>query len=232
MDRKATLSQPGIWVSTGLCILLAAGCKHEPAVPGCCDPSVVCFEQQILPILISNCAVPGCHNVPTDDNDDIQITSYESLMNSDIIELDDPFDSDFWEAITDDDPDDRMPRPPQNPLTQAQLDLIAEWLRQGARNTSCADADGPCELSNVTYAGAIVPLVQQRCLGCHSGGAPQGGLNFSQWSVLNGVAQDGRLAASIQHAPGGIPMPPSSAMLPDCRIQQFMLWIEDGAPNN
>ncbi len=84
----------------------------------------------------------------------------------------------------------------------------------------------------MTYSGTIVPLVQQRCLGCHSGGSPQGGLNFSQWSVLNQVALNGSLEAAITHAPGGVPMPPSGAPLPDCRIQQFLIWIDQGAPNN
>lgn len=232
----------------GAClVLLAAGCKHEPPVapedpfgpgdpggPGGptnpCDPGTVYFEQQVLPILISNCAVPGCHNLPTDDNDDIQITSYASLMGSDIIDMGDPFDSDFWEVINDSDPDDRMPRPPQNPLTQGQLDLIGQWLQQGAQNNSCAEAG--CDTLNVTYSGTIVPLVAQRCLGCHSGGSPQGGLNFGSWSTLNAVASDGRLAAAIQHLPSGVPMPPTGGMLPDCRIQQFLIWIDQGAPNN
>jgi len=204
------------------------GGGEDPINP--CDPNVVYFEQQILPILISNCAVPGCHNQPTDDNDDIQITSYSTLINSDILRSDDPFGSDFWEVINDDDPDDRMPKPPQNPLTQAQLDLIGQWLQQGAQNNSCV-ATG-CDTLNVTYSGTIAPLVAQRCGGCHGGGTPQGGLDLGSWSTLNGVANDGRLAAAIQHLPGAVSMPPSGAMLPDCRIQQFLIWIDSGAPNN
>lgn len=233
---------------TGLSMLLGvavlvSGCKHEPPFgpeeivddnngggPGPepenpCDANTVYFEQQVLPLLISNCAVPGCHNLPTDDNDDIQITSYQTLMGSGIVQ-----DGDLWEAINDDDPDDRMPRPPQNPLTQAQIDLIGQWIQQGAQNNSCAN--GACDTLNVTYSGTIRPLVAQRCQGCHSGGTPQGGLDFTQWNVLNTVAMDGRLAAAIQHLPSGVPMPPTGPMLPDCRIRQFLLWIGDGAPNN
>ncbi len=230
----------------GACLsaALLAACKHEPPVapdvpvdPGGngggtnpCDPNTVYFQQQVLPILISNCAVPGCHNMPTDDNDDIEITSYATLMGSGILDQNDPFDSDFWEVINDDDPDDRMPRPPQNPLTQAQLDLIGQWLQQGAQNNSCVNAS--CDTLNVTYSGTIVPLVAQRCLGCHSGGSPQGGLNFNNWSTLNAVANDGRLEAAVRHLPSGVPMPPTGGMLPDCQVQQFLIWIGDGAPNN
>jgi len=190
----------------------------------------VYFEQQVLPILLSNCAVSNCHNTATNNNDDIQITSYSTLMSSDIIRMNDPLDSDLWEAINETDPSDRMPRPPQNPLSAEQKDLIRRWLLQGAQNNSCADAS--CDTSNVTYSGTIAPLVAQRCGGCHGGGSPQGGLNFSTWSGLNAVAMDGRLEAAIRHQAGVPAMPPVGAQLPDCRIQQFLIWIDTGAPNN
>lgn len=224
-------------------LFFTPSCKHEPLVVpvdlaggngggggggtdpvDTCDPNTVYFEQQILPLLISNCAVPGCHNVATDDNDDIQITSYATLMQSGIVQ-----DGDLWEAITDDDPDDIMPQPPQAPLTPDQITLIGQWIQQGAQNNSCVSG---CDTSHVTYSGTIVPLVQARCLGCHSGGTPQGDLNFGNWQVLNGVAMDGRLAGAIQHQAPSPSMPPSGPMLPQCRIDQFLIWINDGAPQN
>ena len=226
-------------------VFVLAGCTHEPPVapaeeitgtgngggPGggeevvVCDPNTIFFEQQVLPLLISNCAVPGCHNMPTEDNGESQITDYSSLMNSGIVQ-----DGDLWDVINEDDPDDRMPRPPQAPLNSTQIALIGQWIQQGAQNNSCVASS--CDTLNVTYSGTIVPIIQQRCQGCHSGPTPQGGLNFASWSVLNSVAADGRLARAIQHDPAGIPMPPSGAMLPDCKIQQFLVWIDVGAPNN
>ncbi|MBP6313515.1 MAG: hypothetical protein WAR83_09685 [Flavobacteriales bacterium] len=227
-------------------VLLFTGCKHEPLVQPddittigggggggqdpdppevICDSTTVFFEQQVLPILISNCAIPGCHNLPTDDNDDIQITSYQSLMNSGIVQ-----DGDFWEDINDTDPDDRMPPPPQSRLTAEQLALISTWLQQGAQNNSCQP--GSCDTINVTYSGTIVPIIQQKCQGCHSGTTPQGGLDFTAWGVVNSVANDGRLEAAIQHLPSAEAMPPSGPMLSQCTIDQFLIWIGDGAPNN
>lgn len=220
-----------------------SGCKHEPPIPPAdptddngnggggqeeeivCDPNTVFFEQQVLPLLVSNCAVPGCHNTPTDDNDGIQITDYSSLMNSGIVQ-----DGDLWEAINENDPDDIMPQPPQAPLTPEQIALIGQWIQQGAQNNSCEGT--VCDTLNVTYSGTIMPLIQQRCQGCHSGATPQGGLDFTSWAALNSVANDGRLALAIQHDPTGIAMPPSGPMLSDCRIRQFLIWIDTGAPNN
>lgn len=183
------------------------------------------FQQQVLPILISNCAVPGCHNTATDDNDWIQITDYNSLMNSGIVQ-----NGDLLEAITENDPNDLMPPPPQAPLTASQISLISSWIQQGAQNNSCASS--VCDTLNVTYSGSIVPLIQQRCLGCHSGGSPQGGINLSTWSAVNAVAADGRLGRSVTHDPTGIPMPPSSPIMPACEVRTFMIWIDAGAPNN
>jgi len=248
---KGWLSGWGRWIPLVAVVLALAACVHEPPFPPegpivddggngggggeepepiVCDPNTVYFEQQVLPLLISNCAVPGCHNQPTDDNDDIEITSYSSLMASDIIRLNDPLDSDLWEAINEADPADVMPQPPQNPLTAEQKEIIRQWLLQGAQNNSCVPTT--CDTLNVTYSGTIAPLVAQRCGGCHGGGSPQGGLNFGTWADLNLVANDGRLAAAIQHLDGAVAMPPSGSMLPDCRIQQFLAWIDDGAPNN
>ncbi|MFZ1618798.1 MAG: hypothetical protein WAT41_15740, partial [Flavobacteriales bacterium] len=219
-------------VRIGLLLVLAAflffspSCKHEPLVdPGnlfgtgntgggdpdpvdTCDPNTVYFDQQILPLLISNCAVPGCHNTATDDNDHIRITSYATLMQSGIVQ-----DGDLWDAITDNDPDDIMPRPPQAPLTPAQIALIGQWIQQGTQNNTCVSA---CDTANVTYSGTIAPLVQARCQGCHSGATPQGGLNFTSWQVLNSVAMDGRLAGAVQHQATFASMPPTGPMLPQC----------------
>ena len=75
-------------------------------------------------------------------------------------------------------------------------------------------------------------MIQARCQGCHSGATPQGGLDLSSWSVLNSVAQDGRLEGAIRHLPGFTAMPRNAPALPDCRVRQFMLWIESGSPNN
>ena len=225
--------------------LAFTACKHEPQLeplvppvnddgggggdPQPCDPGTVYFQQQVLPILTSNCTNPApglnCHHTANDENDWIQITSYESLMNSGVVQ-----DGDLWEAINDDDPDKVMPRPPAPPLTPAQIALIGQWIQQGAQNNSCESAG--CDTLNVTYSQTIVPILQARCISCHSGPSPQGALDFTAWSVVNMVAMDGRLEAAITHAPQAAAMPPTGPMLPDCQIQQFLLWIDAGAPNN
>lgn len=225
--------------------LVLSSCKHEP-IQGpllqdgnnggggeeepACDPNTVYFQQQVLPILTSSCTNPGeglnCHHTPNDDNDDIQITSYQTLMASGIVQ-----DGDLMEAITDDDPDKIMPRPPFPPLTAEQIAIIQQWIQQGALNNSCESA--VCDTLSVTYSGTIVPIVQARCRSCHSGGSPSGGLDLTQWSTMNTIAMDGRLEGSVRHLGDPYaPMPPSGPQLSACRIRQIQLWIGQGAPNN
>ena len=227
-------------------LLALSGCKHEGPVvpvddnpgggggggvdpdpdPVTCDPNTVWYQQQIQPLLTSNCTMGnGCHSSATDDNDWIDLTSFGALMNSGVVQ-----DGDLWEAINDDDPDDIMPRPPQTPLTSAQIALIGQWIGQGAQNNSCEPTS--CDTLNVTYSGTIRPVIQARCQGCHSGATPQGGLDFTSWNVLHSVAAEGRLAGAIQHQTGYASMPPTGSALSDCRVQQFLLWIDAGAPNN
>lgn len=229
-----------------MALLLMYGCKHEPIegpldggsgggtgggveeeVP--CDVNTIWFQQQVMPILASSCTNPGaglnCHHTGNEENDWIQITSYETLMASGIVQ-----DGDFWEAINETDPDDIMPPPPFPALSSDQIATIGQWLQQGAQNNSCENA--ACDTLNVTYSGTIVPLINARCASCHSSSSPSGNLDLTQYSTLRDVALDGRLEGSIKRLPDPyIPMPPTLG-LNDCRVRKFMIWIEDGAPQN
>lgn len=223
--------------------VLLQSCKHEPLAiedivddgngggsggqdsdpVDTCDQNTAYFAQEVLPIFIQSCTMSGCHNAPTDANDEIDLTSYNAIVASDVIS------GDLWEALTENDNEDKMPPDSMNQLSADQLATINAWLQQGAQNNSC---ESGCDTSAVTYSGTIFPLIQQRCLNCHSGSNPQGDLNFGSWAVLNSVATDGRLAGAIQHQVNFASMPPSGPMLSQCRIDQVLAWIQDGSPNN
>ncbi len=190
----------------------------EPGPEDTCDPGTAYFEQEVLPIFVQNCTMSGCHHMPTDANDEVVLTSYAGVTN-------DEYFDDIWEEIGDGD----MPPDSMNQLTGQDMATLQAWLAQGAQNNSC---EGGCQMGAVTYSGTILPIIQDRCDGCHGANNPQGGLDFSSWNDLNVVAADGRLAQAIQHQSGAEPMPPSGPMLSQCRISQVLTWIQDGAPNN
>ena len=196
-----------------------------------CDPNVVYFEMQILPLLKSNCAKSGCHDAITHE-EDIILDSYENVMASDVVKPFDLGDSDMFEVITDSDPDDRMPPAPNQRLTTEQINLIAAWILQGAKDLTCDENAGQCDTTNITYSGFVAPLLTTYCVGCHSGGAPSAGITLNTHAGVQSVALNGRLYGAISHASGFQPMPRGSAKLPQCTIDKVKSWINDGAPNN
>jgi len=205
--------------------LLMGACKHE--VPD--DPAPeVCFENDVLPIFQSSCAKSGCHDAIT-RADGYQLDTYNNIIARGI-RPGDPSDSEIYEVLQEDG-DDRMPPPPNPPLTSSQIRLIYNWIKQGARNTTgCATA---CDSSQFTYSGQIKPIMQNHCLGCHTGSTATGG--FIDLSTYQGVKEQAdfeSLLGSISHTTGYSAMPKNSAKLSDCKITLVRKWIQAGAPNN
>lgn len=236
------------WALAGA--LLTESCKHDPtfveitdpvdttgnpvdtvAEGTPCDPNKVYFELQILPILVSNCAMSGCHNEAS-HQDGVVLTTYQKVMQTAEVRPFDLGDSELYEVITDNDPDKRMPPPPSARLSTEQIALIASWINQGAQNLTCDPDAGGCNTSNVTYSGKVRPLLQSSCVGCHSGSAPGGGINLSTHAGVAAVAANGRLYGAINHQSGFVAMPLGGQKLSTCNISQIKAWIDAGAPNN
>lgn len=242
MEPKSTMKQWGWYASAALIVGFAA-CKHEPLLAPVdpleddgvvipppppevvCDPDTVYFAQDILPLLISSCANPDCHDA-IDPEDDIRLYNYDHII--DHVTPGDPGNSEILEDGIWETGDDQMP--PDNPLDPSVVDQIVTWIEQGALNNSCQESF--CDTSNVTYSGTIAPILQYKCNGCHSGSSPQAGILTNSWGAANGLAMDGRLAGVIQHQNGYVGMPLTGGMLPQCQIDQILIWINDNAPNN
>lgn len=124
--------------------MIAAGCKHDP-MPGPgngntndpadtttvpTDPANPKFKTDILPIFTANCN--GCHNSVT-PNDGYNFTTYESTIAKKF-EPGDPDETKLYEAITEDDEEDRMPQTPNPRLSAEKIQLIKKWIENGAPN--------------------------------------------------------------------------------------------------
>jgi hypothetical protein len=259
-SRRTDISRyfAGIVLIAGLFIMLLPSCEHDPVDPigpgpgdttgnpmdtmvidtmdedtlgTPCDSNVVYFTRDVLPLLKSNCAKSGCHDV-TSHQEDIILDSYENVMASGIVI---PFDlnsSDMFEVITESDPDKVMPEPPNQRLNADQITLLSKWILQGAKDLSCDENAVTCDTTNVTYSGYIAPLLSANCVGCHSGGAPSGNILLNSHAGVQEVALNGRLLGAITWANGYQQMPKGSAKLSDCKINKIKAWINDGAPNN
>lgn len=228
------------------CVAAPLGCKHSPVLPPDvtpdpndppteqtppCDPNVVYFEQDVLPILQSSCGYSGCHDAATAE-EGIVLVSYASMMNSEesnLVVAGQPQNSELYEVLVEDNPDKLMPPPGDGgPLSQEQIDLIWTWLEQGALNNSCAD----CDSTLASYSGAIELTLNASCTSCHSGANPDGQLNLTLHANVVDAVTNRNLMGCINHDVYAIAMPPSGNPLTDCQIQQFQNWIDAGMPND
>lgn len=199
----------------------------EPGIP--CDPDTVYFQNIVLPLLQSSCGVIGCHD-PGTAQDGVILTDYQNIVSTAGVIPGDPTESELYEVLIDPDPDKRMPPPPRNPLTGEQITSVYQWIAQGALNNYCDEIN--CDTVNVTFSETVFPIIQNRCLGCHSGSSPSGGISLETHADIVAVANSGALMGAIRHEPGYSQMPQNGAKLSDCNIAQIQKWIDDGTPDN
>lgn len=229
--------------------VLLSNCQHDPIVeegpeqqtnnnnnsqnlgqlpnPSNCDSDTVYFQNDIAPILQSNCAFSGCHGNGSARRG-VNLSTYADIINTVEIKVNDPTGSDLYEVLVDPNPQERMPQAPRSPLSQADIEAIRIWISQGALNNSCSS----CDTSKYTFTADIKPIIDAYCKGCHSGSSPSGGILLSTYNEIQSLAVSGRLYGSISHQSAYTAMPLNQPKLPQCQIDQIKNWIDSGSPNN
>lgn len=204
-------------------------CKHQPIPPDTsslpCDASVVYFNRDVLPILVSNCAKSGCHDA-TSHKEGVNLTNYDKVMQTGGVKAGKPSSSDLYESIIS---TGQNAMPPSGPLSEADKQTIEKWITQGAKNLTCKDQ---CDTVNVTYTNTIAPMLVKSCNGCHTGIYAGGGIDLSTYNGAKEVALNGRLYGSVSYASGFSAMPKGGTKLTDCQLLAMDKWVKAGAPNN
>ena len=196
-----------------------------------CDPDIVYFDRDVLPLLRSNCAFSDCHDAAS-AQEGVILETYESVMETADVTPFDLDESEIFKVLVDSEEDERMPPLPANRLSADQIQLISKWILQGALDLDCQPDTTTCDTDNVSYAQHVLPVITNICKGCHSGAAPSGGIALTTHAEVQTVALNGRLYGAIAWLNGFQNMPQGGAQLPDCTIDQFKSWIDSGAPNN
>ncbi len=230
-------------VFTGIAITIIMAvlnsCRHEipdpvngpgtgggnPLPTSNCNPDTVYFVNQVMPLISSNCTMSGCHDNIT-HADGVNLTTYSKIMQ--YVVAGNAASSKLYKVIIKTD-GDRMPPPPMPAFTTAQKALIQKWISQGARNNSCI---GSCDTAVFTYSGAIKPIMDAKCVGCHNPTNLGGNIDVSTYNSVKVQALNGKLYGSVAHLSGYSPMPKNSAKLSDCEIRQVQKWISAGTLNN
>ena len=127
----------------GIGLIISHLCVWTPQVPAKAPPPrLVSYGRQVAPIFALYCT--GCHG-PTNPSSSLQVTRFASLRAGgnlgDEIVPGHPEASillDFLEGRRG--PRQRMPQNSE-PLSPIQIELIREWIKEGARND---EAEGPC----------------------------------------------------------------------------------------
>jgi len=219
----------------GLSLLLTA-CVTEPLLPAGnltsdpgletpCPDGIISFKYEILPLIVSNCASEGCHDAVSRE-EGVVLDSYTNIMKE--VKPGKPSGSKLYKYLLKGD-DDVMPPPPLPPLSAEQIELVKNWILQGAQQTTCGDA---CTPEAASFAANVYPTLQQFCIGCHNDNNLQGNVNLKDYSHIKQYVDNGKLLGSITHQAGFSPMPPAGNKLSDCRIAQITNWINAGAQND
>lgn len=213
-------------------VISVTSCKHEPALPpaynadnytveNTCDSDSVYFANAVLPLIVSRCATSGCHDRGKHESK-VVLTDYNSITVTGKIKQYKPEDSDLYEVISD------GSMPPGAPFSQAEKELIFNWIMQGAQNNHCTSCDTS---ALATYSGYVAPLIQNKCIGCHNGTQTNNSINLSTYSNVHSLAITGELVDCLT-GNGYKRMPYQSAALPQCEIDKVTEWVNNGSLNN
>jgi hypothetical protein len=235
--RSITLSL----VTLVLLIALVQSCKHEP-LPifpgnpgggggtgggGTTPPSTgICFKSQVLPLYQSNCAMAGlgCHDANSAAEGYV-LDNYANITKRGI-SPGNPNKSKLYTILS-----NGMPPRGYTALTAEQKGIIAQWITEGAKNTT--NCNTGCDTTKFTYKADILPLMQTYCTGCHGGTSPSKGIDLSSYTPTAAIAKDrNRLYGSVAHLNGYVAMPQGAAQLPACELRIIQKWVDAGAPNN
>ena len=229
------------------CLSFVIACKHETLAPGNntgptgpidtvtvnnvegwkCSADTVYFQYDVLPVLVSSCATSGCHDAITKE-DGYQLTDYKNAIKKGV-SAGRANNSKLYAEIA------NGSMPPRNAnitMTQAQKDVIAKWINQGAKNLTCNPNFGTCDSTNVKFSTFIAPLVQNKCLGCHTATSAGGGVVLNSYATIKTSVQSGKFWGSVNHASGFSAMPKGTDKMPQCDLNKIKAWINRGALNN
>jgi hypothetical protein len=87
-----------------------------------------------------------------------------------------------------------------------------------------------CDITNISYASGVQPILQENCLGCHgsSYNSSGGGVDLRSYSAVK--ANIDAVLGSINHSNGYSAMPKGTSKLKDCQITIIQSWKDNGFP--
>lgn len=238
---------------------LASKTREVSLLPGPDEP--VDFTNHILPIMEERCF--SCHDAPYEKNGrtihpkaGLRLDTYEWVMKGNldntVVEAGNLKDSYLYEVITLSEEDDMFMPPKGGALSAEQIDAIKRWIEEGAKPSATGGEVVSDMSAGISFHNHIFPLIEERCLDCHSepyvkNGRtihPKAGLRLDTYEsiikgnldgtiVEKGNAEESTLYAVITLDPDDPEiMPPKGDPLTEEEINMFKQWITEGAKEN
>jgi len=206
-------------------------CTHDPLIENIPE---ICFERDVLPVFLNNCAIADCHNGTGES--DLILTGYLDISHA--VEPGKPYSSEIYKSIISRSGEDRMP--PDMPLSLENRTRIRIWIEQGAALTVCPDTTGQNSGFNnplACFSRDILPVLNSRCAstGCHDAITHEEDYIFSSYTstleaVTPGNPAESKLYEVIKYKTGEEKMPPlGSPQLTTAEIDSIAAWIRYGA---
>lgn len=123
---------------------------------------------------------------------------------------------------------------PNRPLPSLLLLASAMWLSSCAYNVESElyPTEVPCDTTAVSFAGNVLPLVEDRCAGCHSGSSPAAGLELTTYAEIRAIGISGMLSDRVNRSDMDELLMPPDGPLSDCSLRTLAAWVNDGCLEN
>lgn len=207
-------------------------CTHE--APDLDQFEAICFEEKILPVFQTGCAVSNCHDSQAAKKGYV-FSDYEGIMEA--ITAGFPDESKAYQSIIAKGGEKAMP--PDRPLSENERTLIRIWISQGALNTTCGEPPGQDD-EKACFSRDVLPILISSCAttGCHDPVTHEEDLILNSYAnlfnneedlVVPGNPELSKIYVVLNKA-GEDRMPPSpNAPLTEAQKQTIYNWIKEGA---
>ena len=168
---------------------------------------------------IFNSSCTNCHST-NNPSAGLSLSNYYETMISETVIPGDSDGSDLFERIE----NGNMP-PGPNDLSNNEIDLIKQWIDNGSYISSY-----------VEYEYQVQPVLNDRCISCHSTSNPLGGLSLANYSDVVAGTENGLIvdpcssdSSDLYNRISTGNMPPGPNDLTQAQINLIMNWIDEGA---
>lgn len=117
----------------GLFAILQSSCEKYYYIPEEVEiPDTVKFSENVLPIFGESCSLSGCHLTGDHAPDLTPEKAYSNIIAYRLVDTTNAEESILYQRLI----SKTKPMPPETeqPLTESKINLILEWIRQGAAN--------------------------------------------------------------------------------------------------